>query len=141
MIKSGAIIGHTNGMETAASCFLSSCQNALYYRDLQGFLQQSAVDPQLILVLQHWPDEFRSSEIQQLLVQFPVSRLICCYSQWCASMGRSRNDWPPAVCVPLESVVDRINAEVQVINGARTPLERTAGLDELFEFDHRPEHL
>lgn len=135
------MIGQTNGMEAAVSCFLSSCQNAAYYRDLQEFLQQSEVDPQLILVLQQWPDEFRSSEIQQLLSQFPVSRLICCYSQWCASMGRSRNDWPPAVCIPLENAVNRIDAEVQVICGKRTPLDRTAGLDELFEFDHSPKHL
>lgn len=136
MIDQGILIGRTDGMDRAVSSFLNRCRMATYFRHVADLSDHSEILPQVILVLQHWPEEYRRNEIDLLYASFPLARLICCYGPWCATDGRSRQLWTPSVRVPLEDVQMRIEAEVQVALGERPPLERTAGLDEIFEFDH-----
>jgi len=95
--------------------------------------------PDLIVVLQNHPDEYTKSDIARLITEFPLSRIVCCGGVWCESDGRNRSIWPPAVCVPARAAWPRIYAEIEVVNGDRPSLPLTAGRDEVFEFDHRPQ--
>lgn len=92
-------------------------------------------DPDLIVVLQHWPDEFGVSDFHRLLHQFPLSRMIVCQGEWCAASGRTRCVWPPAVMVADAVFESRLLRERDVIRGRRAPLPLTATIDEVFAFD------
>lgn len=136
MIETACIVGHQRGMEavvsrTVAVSKVVKCCATL--RDLFDFAETSL---DLILVLQHWPDEYPRSGIEKLLGEFPVSRILCCYGAWCASMGRTRAIWPPACLVPCDEYDIRLAQEIAVLAGDRTALPVTAGFDELFEFLH-----
>ncbi len=89
----------------------------------------------LVIVCQHWPDEYTPSEVRQLLGAFPLARVICCYGPWCASDGRTRDVWPLSVRVPAEFSAGRMDLELEVVNDARSPLPLTASRDEIFLFD------
>jgi hypothetical protein len=92
-------------------------------------------DPDLVIVCQLWPDEFRAVEVVQLLEAFPLARLICCYGSWCASDGRTRDIWPLSIRVPAARAARRIDLEIEVLAGSRWPLPLTASRDEIFLFD------
>ena len=91
--------------------------------------------PDLVVVWQHWPDEFSPSEVDRLFRKFPLARFICCYGAWCASDGRTRSIWPLAVRVPLSEAEDRLCRELAVLRGELAPLPLTASRDEIFAFD------
>ena len=57
MIKNGVMIGRTDGMESAVMCLLNRCEQAVYFRQLTELPEQQETVPDLILILQHCPDE------------------------------------------------------------------------------------
>lgn len=134
-IDRGMIIGRADGMDRAVASLLMKCESVSCYHQFSSVRDEGLEPPQLILILQHWPDEFSEAEVQALFAMFPLTRIICCYGPWCQSDGRNRKYWPASVRVPLSEVTFRIDAEVEVILGLRSPLEKTAGLDEVFEFE------
>jgi hypothetical protein len=89
----------------------------------------------LVVVCQHWPDEYTAAEVRSLLAAFPLARLVCCYGSWCSSDGRTRDVWPLAVRVPAEWAARRIDLELEVLAGTRWPLPLTASRDEIVLFD------
>ncbi len=89
----------------------------------------------LVVVCQHWPDEYTPAEVRAVLRVFPLARLVCCYGSWCGSDGRTRDVWPLAVRVPAEWAPRRINLELEVLAGARWPSPLTASRDEIVLFD------
>jgi hypothetical protein len=91
--------------------------------------------PDLVVVCQHWPDEFPFSEVDRLFRAFPLARSVVAYGAWCASDGRTRSIWPLAVRVPVSEVEDRLRRELEVVRGTRSPLPLTASRDEIFLFD------
>jgi hypothetical protein len=92
----------------------------------------------LVLVCQHWPDEFSEPDVRRLLTRHPLARIVCCYSPWCESDGRTRTTWPLAVRVPIRCAVERIDRELEVLGDKRAPLPLTASRDEIFRFDATP---
>jgi hypothetical protein len=92
--------------------------------------------PELVLVCQHWSDEFTTQDVHCLIARYPLARLVCCYGPWCASDGRTRDIWPLAVRVPTDAAPDRIRRELDVLAGRRRPLPLTASRDEIFLFDN-----
>lgn len=93
---------------------------------------QSIGQADLCVVLQGWPDEFPAATVQAMLSIGITSRLVCCQGAWCASAGRTRADWPLAVCVPVELFAARLKLELNVLDGVRDPLPYTASRDEIF---------
>lgn len=94
--------------------------------------------PDLVIVLQSWPDQFPPGEFHELLTLFPLARLVCCYGPWCDSDGRTRSIWPLAVRVPATAAVPRLEQEwalLQAQEQAAAPLPLTASRTEIFEFD------
>jgi hypothetical protein len=94
-----------------------------------------AWQPDLLIVCQHWPDEYSAAEVRKLLTVFALARLVSCYGRWCASDGRTRDVWPLSTRVPAEFASRRIDLELEVISGTRSPLPLTASRDEIFLFD------
>jgi hypothetical protein len=92
----------------------------------------------LIVVCQNWPDEFTAVDVRDLLTTFPLSRLVCCYSPWCESDGRSRNIWPTGSRIPVSQAPRRIQREYNSLRTGRTGdlLPLTASRDEVFEFEY-----
>jgi hypothetical protein len=84
----------------------------------------------LLAVVQTWSDEFPFSEFIKLPGFGPLSRVICCHGPWCVSDGRSHQDWPLALRVPLEHFGAALRRELQQLTSA--PLPWTAGRDEIF---------
>jgi hypothetical protein len=106
--------------------------------DVAQALSRSAADawhPDLVIVCQHWPDQYTAAEVRQLLGAFPLARLICCYGVWCASDGRTRDVWPLSTRIPAELAPRRIDLELEVLAGTRWALPLTASRDEIFLFD------
>jgi hypothetical protein len=93
---------------------------------------QSAGAVDLCIVLQGWPDEIPVRTAHALIAACSAGRLICCQGAWCASTGRTRATWPPAVCVPIEQFASRLAFELNVLAGHRAPVPATASRDEAF---------
>jgi hypothetical protein len=106
--------------------------------DVAKALRRSSADarhPDLVVICQHWPDEYTTSDVRRMLGTFPLARSICCYGPWCASDGRTRDVWPLSIRVPAEWASRRIDLELEVLAGKRWPLPLTASRDEIFLFD------
>lgn len=92
--------------------------------------------PDLIIVVQTWSDEFPFSVLLQSVPLIgPFTRLLCCYGPWCVGDGRSRQDWPLALRVPLEHFESAFLREwQQLLQPANSApyLPWTAGRDEIF---------
>lgn len=91
--------------------------------------------PDLLVIVQTWPDEFHFADVLALPGIGPFSRLICCYGPWCVSDGRNRQDFPLSVRVPLEQFRSALCNEWQQLTGPgeiQSPLPWTAGRDEVF---------
>ena len=91
--------------------------------------------PDLLVVVQTWSDEFPFRELLKLPSCGPLSRVLCCYGPWCISDGRSRQDWPLALRIPLEHIdaaLRREMHELTIPDRAEAPLHWTAGRDEIF---------
>jgi hypothetical protein len=106
-------------------------------RSVESFTGASSGDlqPDLVVVCQHWPDEFPPAEVGRLFRECPLARFVVCYGPWCASDGRTRAIWPLAVRVPANEADDRLRLELDVLGGERAPLPLTASRDEVFVFD------
>lgn len=91
--------------------------------------------PDLLVIVQTWPDEFHFTDVLALPGFGPFSRVICCYGPWCVSDGRNRQDFPLAVRVPLEQFRSALGDEWQQLtkpDEVHSPLPWTAGRDEVF---------
>jgi len=93
---------------------------------------QIAAQSDLCIVFQSWPDEISARTAHALITACAAGRLVCCQGAWCASAGRSRTIWPPALCVFVEHLSSRIEYELAVLAGERPPLPATASRDEAF---------
>jgi hypothetical protein len=91
--------------------------------------------PDLMIVCQHWPDEYTTSDVRQLVACVPMARLLCCYGPWCESDGRNRETWPAGARIPAMIVESRLRGEIDVLLGRRPPLPLTASRDETFDFN------
>ncbi|MEX2285506.1 MAG: hypothetical protein WD648_00375 [Planctomycetaceae bacterium] len=100
-----------------------------------GFADDDRWSPDLILIAQRRPGEYRPADIRMLQQAFPLARSVCCLGAWCESEGRNSDDWPAAVRVSARSAAARIRRELAVLAGQRPPLPLTAARDEIFAFD------
>lgn len=90
----------------------------------------------LAVVLQSWPNEVAPEDVAAALGEWPVCRWICCYGSWCESAGRTRNIWPRAVRIPASRALERLQHELDVLRGVRSPLAPTASREEQFAWDY-----
>jgi len=113
------------------------CDVRVFPRVAEAIAKSSADvwHPDLVLVCQHWPDEYTSAEVREVLQAFPLARPICCHGPWCASDGRTRDVWPLSTRIPAGLAHRRIDLELEVLAGTRWPLPLTAARDEIFLFD------
>lgn len=135
VIERGVLIGQTEGMAEPISFFLGQCQSASYYQEIDEFLVASVQNVDFILILQHWPDQYAAQQIESLIDRYPLSRIICCYGPWCQSAARTRADWPLVWRVSDNQFALRFAGEIQNIQRGVSPLEKTAGYDEIFEYE------
>ena len=94
--------------------------------------------PDLLLVLQAWPEQHPHAECEHLLKLAPLARCICCCSPWCESEGRNCDTWPLAIRVPMDAAIWRLRHEIRVLKNVDRPLPITAGRDETFAFHTHP---
>ena len=133
------ILGQSVSDESEAICRLVDSLSISVHRCTR-VAELSAVNngwfPDLVVVLQHWSDEFSHRDIAMVLAEFPLARCVCCYGTWCESDGRNRPDaWPIASRVPMRRACSRIHKEFRVLSGQTSPLPLTAARDEVFSFD------
>ncbi len=91
--------------------------------------------PDLLVVVQTWSDQFPFHQFLELPGFGPLSRVICCYGPWCVSDGRSRQDWPLGLRVPVEHFGAALRREIPQLLApqfAAAPIPWTAGRDEMF---------
>src|SRR5436190_5149169 len=101
------------------------------HSDLPVAADNSAI---VCVALDH-PDQFAGEDVRRFLAAFAASRILCVRFPWCASMLRSRNDWPAAVVVDADAFESRLEKEMHVLQGKRAPLPITAGLEEVAAFN------
>lgn len=100
-------------------------------------MREQAWNPDLVVILQSWPDEYSRDEIDQLSRLAPLARLVVCHGSWCESDGRTRDLWPIAVRIPLRSAETRLLHEWQLLNGGNVvSLPMSASREEAFGMDH-----
>ena len=99
-------------------------------------LVADALEPDLVIVCQSWPDEFSATEVTSALGRWPLSLWVVCYGAWCASDGRTRTIWPLSVRVPADESRSRLDHLWRILREQReSPLPLTASRDESLEFD------
>ena len=129
------VIGDPTGFDEALVTLVGLSRTVSRAATLNLAWQMQLPDPDLILICEQHPDEYRAAEVARLLTDSPLARIVCAYGPWCVSAGRTRNIWPLPLRVPTVAAAPRIRREARVINGELSPLPRTAGLDEVFAFD------
>lgn len=95
--------------------------------------------PDLIVVLQSWPDQFSPSDVDQLFAFAPVARVVVGYGALCESDGRNREIWPLSVRVPVWAAQRRVEFEWRLVQGqagSQAPIPRSASREEIFAADH-----
>ncbi|MCA8997997.1 MAG: hypothetical protein KDA80_13455 [Planctomycetaceae bacterium] len=130
------ILGQIQRMEAAVGVATGLAHAIVTYPGVEEALADQDFVPDLVLVLQHSPDEYSPDEVELLLSKFPASRFSVCLGPWCASYGRTRRYWPLAVTVFEDKLAERLKREAEVIHGIREPLPWSANWDEVFAFDH-----
>ncbi|MEI8017453.1 MAG: hypothetical protein WCH39_04590 [Schlesneria sp.] len=90
--------------------------------------------PDLIVVLQGWPNEFSVSDVTKLLAFAPLARVVVCYGAWCESDGRNLSIWPPSIRVPVWAAPSRIEREWRLVQEpvAQQALPWSASREEIF---------
>jgi len=116
----------------------AASKTAVEFSELRQLVGHDGWYPDLVIVLQTWPDQFSEAEIHELITRCPLARIICCFGPWCDSDGRTRSIWPLAVRVPVAAARTRIAKEVALLRNplsASRPLPLTASRGEIFDFD------
>lgn len=96
------------------------------------FIAENDRHPDLVIVCQSWPDEYRPDEVNRLLELLPLATILCCYGSWCDSDGRNRQIWPLAVRVPAFSSSALIRRLWRDAAEGNPPLPLTASREEIF---------
>ncbi|MEZ5940007.1 MAG: hypothetical protein R3C18_01360 [Planctomycetaceae bacterium] len=130
------VIGNVHGVTGVGEAVMQSAQHVSTFSRIGEALCATADQPDLIVVCQQHPDEYTQAEVNQLLEQHPLTRIVCAAGPWCLSMRRTRDLWPPAVLIDREQAKARIQRELDVYLGNRVPLPRTAALEEVYAFDN-----
>jgi hypothetical protein len=103
-------------------------------------LRESLIEdghPDLLVIVQTWSDEFHFDELLTLPGIGPYSHIICCYGPWCASDGRSRQNFPLALRVPVEHLSATLSKQWRhILSGSGPSLDWTAGRDEVFQYQY-----
>lgn len=124
---------------------LTRAASVEHFESLTHLLDQQAQSgsrgngqPQLVIVLQDWPGQYRESQINALIgLAMPAGRLLCVYGSWCESAGRNNADlWPHGVRVAARNAPERIGRELRAMEQNEPALPLTAGRDERFEHNH-----
>ncbi len=102
--------------------------------DLIAVVPKESYFPDLVIVCQHWRDEYAGDHVRKALQILPLARWICVCGVWCESEGRHGSRWPAAVRVPISGLNARLILEANVVGGKTPALALTAGRDEIFEF-------
>ncbi len=123
--------------------FLGTCPDLSLHRvattaEAITFLEQGSQAPDLLIIVQSWPEQYPHTECQRLLHLAPLARCVCCYSPWCESEGRNCTTWPLAIRVSMDAAVWRLRQEIRVLRNSALPLPITAGRDEAFAFQSQP---
>ncbi|MFV0446525.1 MAG: hypothetical protein ACK5Q5_23380 [Planctomycetaceae bacterium] len=91
--------------------------------------------PDMVIVCQTWSDEWTACQVEPLLGAWPLARVVCCQGRWCVSDGRTRQVWPWACRVPVESAVVRLQQELAMLQGRLAVVPFTASREEAFASD------
>lgn len=92
-------------------------------------------EPDLVVVIQSYPDQYSATEAQQLLSHLPLTRLIVCHGPWCSGDGRNRDIWPLATRVSHTGLFPRLSDEIDALTGFSIALPWTAGRDEIASWE------
>ncbi len=111
---------------TAARWTLETVSADALLRRLEGPI------PELVVVLERWPDEFTRPEVEALLARWPLARLVCVSGPWCDSAGRTRDIWPTAVRVPALEARERLCRECEALAAFTPPPPVTSSRTEAF---------
>src|SRR5260370_5504014 len=107
--------------------------------DVAAFVGAGGWHPDLIVVLQSWPDQFSENDVHKLLALCPLARIVCCFGPWCDSDGRTRSIWPLSVRIPAAAASGRLSRELALLENhdePAAPLPLTASRAEIFENDY-----
>lgn len=129
------VVGFVNAHQAA-----SRIRSAFDVAGLRQFVERDGWFPDLVVVLEAWPDQFSEAEFHELLALCPLARIVCCFGPWCDSDGRTRTIWPLAVRVPAAAALGRLAQEFELLENRPSvarPLPLTASRAEIFEFDFR----
>jgi len=124
------------GAESSRDALRVMLERAAFRVRERGDLPTRADDAALVCIVLDHPDQFAGESIRKFLAAFAGARIVCVRSPWCASLLRSRNDWPAAVIVDEPDLQRRIEQELQTLHGERAPLPLTAGLEEIAAASH-----
>jgi hypothetical protein len=95
-------------------------------------------EPDLMVVLLGEPDAISPDQAEDLARLAPLAPVIVVQGAWCASMGRSRQLWPPGCLVLPDNAPRRIELLLQQLAGSlpATPAPWLAMKDEAFLADY-----
>lgn len=142
MIDTVMIIGEWSFFPNVASSIQACARQQEYVPEIETALQSlssaTIAAPELVVIIERWPEEWSARNVAQLLQALPITRIIVVQSAWCASAGRRVARWPVSLPVFESQFRLRLHQECEIIRGLRPPVPRTASLDEVFAGDASP---
>ncbi len=122
------LIGSETG-RVAARAALRAAGFAVRERPALSEIDEDA--PCLACVVLEHPDQYPPGEVRRFLAGWSGARIVCVRLPWCASLLRTRSDWPAATVVDLSELPQRLSQEADRLQGCLAPLPLTAGLEEI----------
>jgi hypothetical protein len=92
----------------------------------------------LVVVLERSPDEYPAEQVSWLMSQLPLARILVCSEPWCQSAGRTRDVWPPGMCVPAWQGARRFREELAAMRHGAGPPPRSIDRNEAYELEFAP---
>ncbi len=97
--------------------------------------QRNDQSPQLIVLLLNHADEIRAAYVDEIMMRWPICRVMAIGSQWLASSLRTRSYLPAAWLVSPDEARSRFEKELRLIEGDFAGLPVTASLAEVFRWN------
>lgn len=94
--------------------------------DACDYCRRNDIRIDLIVLLLNHPDELLPADVQRIVVEWPLARVVAVGSVWLSSALRTRGHYPVGWLVNVEEASWRIDAEVEVVRGERQPLPHLA---------------
>ncbi len=98
--------------------------------EASDFCERNEANVDLLILLLNHPDELMSADVERIMREWPLARVVAIGSDWLQSALRTRPHYPVSWLTTVAEGMLRVDAEVGVIRGTGQPLPHLANYAE-----------